>query len=175
MDVVQNLNTEFNFWTTNPQLKIPEIFNKLYKADKSKNKDQSSKLMWSFFLLVHPDSAYKNLPIKKREDIIIKEYIKDKDFKFSEYREHLKLVEDLTLTPAKRQLKEWSRILDEKSAFMESTTYNEENWEMLESMMKSNSTLYKEHDRIREALDREGTEGIVKGNSIESAQEKELI
>ena len=69
-------NPDLNFWELNPELKYPEEFAKIYEADKSKKKVDSSKIMNAIYLLLHKDSRYYDLPEKERRTLIIKDYLK---------------------------------------------------------------------------------------------------
>lgn len=46
---------EENFWELNPQLKYISPFKEVHQADKSKNKETSSKDMWCVWMLHNPD------------------------------------------------------------------------------------------------------------------------
>jgi hypothetical protein len=46
---------------------------------------------------------------------------------------------------------------------------------MLEEMMRSNVSLYKEFERINDALNKEGNDGEVRGGGTESASESGII
>jgi hypothetical protein len=50
------INFENIFWDEYPELKIPKEFNELYSKDKSKNKVNSSRIMWAIHLHSHPES-----------------------------------------------------------------------------------------------------------------------
>lgn len=175
MDVITNFNITENIWKNTPGLLSSEVFRNLYDSDKSKGRENSSKVLWALFLCYHPESTWKNLPIKKREELIKKEYLKDPKFNFTKYPKEIGLIEESVLTPAKRQLYEWKRIMDEKTIFMKTLTYDIDTWETLEQMLKSNKSLYEEYKRISDSLEREGSDGVVQGQSIESAAEKGLI
>lgn len=172
MNILNNFDTKANFWKTNPQLCITEPLKSFYEADKSKDKTESSTIMWALVLVVDMDSKYFNLPILERRKIIARDYIKNKDFDFDKYKEYSDFYEKLSVTPAKRQLIEWSRIMDEKSEVLRSMKYNVTNWETIEKMLISNKTLFSEFERLSELLVREGEQGVVKGGSEESASEK---
>ena len=168
--IVNNFDINSNFWKANPQLIIPDAFNKLYESDKGK--DKSSKVMWAIALIYDPASKFFNLPLSERKKIILKDIFKDEKANIDEYKNQISLYEKLTITPAKRQLIEWNRIMDEKSELLRSLKYTTETWEMLEKMLASNTKLYDELNRISESLQKEGQEGVVKGGSVESAAEK---
>ena len=79
-------------------------------------------------------------------------------------------------SPGMRQLKQWSRIMDEKSKFISDQTYTEKTWQMLEEMLKSNTGLFKEYERINNTILSEKLKGdTLVGKSEESLLEKGTI
>lgn len=76
-----NGTIEDNFWLFNPEMKIPEVFASLYKSDKSKNKEDSSRLMWGIYLIYHRKSKFYNLPLEDKERLVAKDYLKNEKFK----------------------------------------------------------------------------------------------
>ena len=171
MNIVFNLSSDF--WKLNPQFKLLEESKELINNKKLKH--SSSQIMWAIMLLVHPESLYYNLSEKERLSTINREYLKDNEYDLYIHKDLIKRIKDLLTTPAKRQLLQWNRIMDEKSEFMEKTSYDDTTWEMLEKMMSSNSKLYQELQRISDMLEREGDTGIIKGGGEQSASEKGLI
>ncbi len=171
--VLNSFDIKANFWKINPQLRI--AFKEIHDADKSKEKLESSSIMWAIALILDTESKYFNMPILERKQLIAREYLKDASFNFEKYKHEMNLYEKLTITPAKRQLTEWSRIMDEKSELLKSLSYTTETWEIIEKMLKSNKDLYSELERISELLVKEGERGTIKGGSVESASEGGLV
>ena len=82
------VNLESNFWEENNGINIHSVFNPFWEKDVSKNKTESSKIMWAIYLLVNPDSILYNDPAK---DIsIVKNFIKDPNFKWDDYEDLVK-------------------------------------------------------------------------------------
>lgn len=171
MNLLNNFDIKSNFWKINPQLCILGEFASLYDADKSKDKSESSKIMWAIALILDTESKFFNLPVDERKRVVAKDYLKSPSFDFGSYKPQMNAYEKLTMTPAKRQLVEWSRIMDEKSELLKTLNYTVETWEIIEKMLKSNKDLYAELQRISELLINEGERGIMKGGSEESATE----
>lgn len=103
------INFENSFWDDYPELKIPKEFNKLYSEDKSKNKANSSRIMWAIHLHSHPESKLYNLPNK--EEVIARDFINQKDFKWETYIDLLELYKNVVLSPAERALQNWDEIM----------------------------------------------------------------
>ena len=69
--IINNFNIDSSFWELNPQTII--IFNEFYEKDNSKNKIDSSKVMWAVALLVDPND--------------------NNSFRFVEYKQKMKDIE----------------------------------------------------------------------------------
>lgn len=170
--IVNNFELSANFWKLNPQLIIPEVFNALYKGDKSKDKQDSSKIMWAIALLLEPESKFYNLPVTERREIISKDYLKIDKFKWDSIDKEVKFYERMILTPAQRQLSEWNRLMDEKNEYMRTLKYNSDTAELIEKLLISNGKLFIEYERLSELLQKEGDVGLVKGGVVESLGER---
>lgn len=175
MGFIKNFNTNINFWDANPQFKTVEVFKDYYKKDKSKDRKDSSTIMWGLSFYYDEESIYYNMPKEDREIAIASGHFGDKKFSWSKISTLQESFANLYLTPAKRQLFEWNRLMDEKTEFMSGQTYSQTNWEMLEKMMISNKALYAEYDNIMKRLVNEKDSTGVKGGAIESASESGLI
>lgn len=151
---------------------IAEPFQKLYSEDKSKNHENSSRIMWAIALVCDTESKYFNLPDKEKRKIIARDYLKDDKFDFSKYREQMDLYEQLIFTSGQRQLSIWKRKMDEKTELLSHMVYSVDSAEFIEKLLVSNTKLFAELERISEQLVKEGESGIVKGGSEESASEK---
>lgn len=169
--ILNNFEINANFWRLNPQLIIPEEFNKLYEADKSKGKESSSKLMWAVFLYCDSESKFFNLSLQDRKDIIAKDYLKNPKFKWKTLEPAIKMCEKLILTPAQRQLIDWARLMNEKNEYMKTLKYNGNTADEIEKRLLSNGKLFDELTRLTDLLHKEGSGGNIKGGSVESLSE----
>jgi len=171
MKVINNWDIEANFWEINPQIKIPEIYKNFFKSDKSRDKKESSTIMWGVALFTDFDSKFRQLGKKDRQDLICNDVYKDNKFNW-------KLVEPLIdaweiFKPvAVRQMMQWERLMSEKDTFLSTLKYDEETAEMIEKLLLSNSKLYKEYEDITSRLIQDGNEGQMLGGGIESLSEK---
>lgn len=175
LGILNNFETNNNFWKVNKQLSIPEEFESFRYNDRSRDKEESSKIMWAIALLLDPDSKFKRLRLQDRKTLIAKDFLKNEKFQWEKYKDITTFYEKLILTPAQRQLMIWEQKLDEKTELMSVTTYDLDNAEMLEKLLASNSKLFTELERIKEQLEREDDGGKTQGGSEESAVEKGLI
>jgi len=173
MAVVNSWDINANFWVLHPQLLLAEGFKEFHKQDKSKNKEDSSKIMWAIAFIYDNESQYSNWPIKDRIKFVNTEILEGK-IKFSEqeYKAIIKTYDSFQDTPARRQLKEWARIMDEKTDLLKTLKYTTESYKMVEEMLISNSKLYSELERIQAKIDQEEVGTKTKGGSQESLSEK---
>ena len=173
MAVVSNWDINTSFWKLHDQLAIEPVFKEFKDKDKSKDQIESSKIMWSIAYMYDNDSDRINWPIKDKIKFVETEIIKKKDtFTEDKYKVLIEKFNSFQDSAARRQLKEWSRIMDEKTELMRGMKYNIGNWETIEKMLTSNSKLYSELERIESLLDNEGIQDRAKGGSEESLAEK---
>ena len=172
LGILNNFETNNNFWKANKQLTIPEEFETFRYNDRSRDKEESSKIMWAIALLLDPDSKFKRLRLQDRKSLIAKDFLKNEKFQWEKYKDIILFYEKLILTPAQRQLAELEGKLDERTEFLNNTPYNEESYEMIEKIRKNTSDWYNDLERIKDQLEREADGGIVQGGAEESASEK---
>ncbi len=98
-----------NFWKDNFDLLIVEEFNALYSKDKSKNKEESSKIMKALYYVLHPDSLYYNAPNKY--EIISKSFLKDPKFNWESIQPITLLFKEFVLSDAQKALINWGEIM----------------------------------------------------------------
>ena len=125
--------------------------------------------MWAIFLIYDSDSEFFNLELSDKINLISKDFL---NFKFDEDK-HKNIVNAYianAITPAKRQLYMWNRKMDEKTGYLETLTY-ENDWEVIEKLLSSNSKLYDEYERVVKKLEQE-SEGKLQGDVEESITEK---
>ena len=175
LGILNSFDTKDNFWKVNKQLVIPEEFENFRYNDRSRDKEESSKIMWAIALLIDPDSKYKRLKLQDRKNLIAKDFLKNEKFQWDKYKDIISFYEKLILTPAQRQLMIWEQKLDEKTELMANTTYDLDNAEILEKLLASNSKLFAELERIKDQLNKEDDSGSMKGGGVESASESNLI
>jgi hypothetical protein len=98
-----------NFWELNSDLIILDEFSKLYYKDKSKDKQDSSKILWAIFYAYNPESKFFNYPNK--QDVISQSFIKDSKFKWEDYKDLIEAYKNVVLTDAERALINWNEIM----------------------------------------------------------------
>lgn len=158
-----------NFWEVHPQIKFLGEFKKLYDSDKSKKKEKSSAIMWAIFLVYDPDSELFNFELKEKIKLVSRDFL-DFPFKEEDYKNVIDAYISTKLTPARRQLYVWNRKLDEKTAYLETLTY-EDNADQIEKLLSTNDKLFKDYESILKRIEQESS-GKVQGDAEESLREK---
>ena len=132
--------------------------------------------MWGLAFIYHVESKIFDWTLRARIDYVSKYVWKDYSTEFlKRYSDDGKTMSALEGgdSPGLRQLKEWARIMDEKSAFLSKQTYDKTTWEMIEDMLSSNAKLFNEYDRINKLILAEKTSlETTVGKSEESMLEK---
>lgn len=170
--LVTTFDTESNFWELNPQFKAALSFKDLYKKDKSRNRKDSSKMMWFIALTNDIASTFYNLPIQERYEVIGEDYMDNIQY----YKDHLKtldpLIHDyikLTTTAIDRHLLEWDARLEDRTKFLATTSYDLDNFDKLDKMNANTIAVFKNLDKIKEDLAKdESGSGDTKGGYKES-------
>ena len=166
MELLSMFDTEANFWTMNPQLKIG--FKKLYDSDKSKEKIDSSTIMWAIALLIHPDSKYAATSLLKRKTIIEESLLNTQDYDWSKHEEEIRLFKDLCLSRSERTLITWKKKLEQIELFIDKQEYNFNTRKDIEDALKSLDTLWKRYRACEAEVDKEKATGEAAGGSMES-------
>ena len=173
MAVVTSFSPDSNFWELNPQLLLDPALKAYHKADRSKDKDSSSKGLWWVALCydLDPDNKWRGGILEERQQLVGEELLGSKDY-YSKHRKELDPViaayVKFTDSPAKRQLRMLEQKMEEKTAFMSKTKYDDDTWESLDKMMVSDDKLYALLAKVTKQLSEETGEGQGKGGSAAS-------
>ena len=174
--IVSNFDINTNFWKSNKQLLLSSIFKSLYNSDKSKDKTDSSKLMWGVVMLIDSseNNKFRNLPFTLRKDIISNEWFKDKNFNWDSIENIINELRQFYMSPGEKMLYDALEKMEERAQFIKFTKYDEETAKLLDDMQKNTKVLYDLFKKIQEDLDNESS-ATVRGGAEESASEKGLI
>jgi hypothetical protein len=170
-----NFQPDLNFWELNPELKYPEVFAEFYNNDNSKSKVESSKVMNAIYLLLDRESRYKELPEKERKKLIAKDYLKDKDFNWEEIKPLQDFFLKLTMSKARKLLRNWELKLEERDEFISTLKYDEETTVLLDKMMGATKGIWEQYLNMLNEVEKEEGAGSVKGGGIESLTESGKI
>lgn len=174
-NLLESFDTEANFWEINKQLKVMSPFSDLYKNDKSKNKQDSSKLMWGVALAFDPNSKYHNFPEKDRATLVAKDWFIDKSFDWDKYKDLTKQYMNCFLTPTERSMRAFKNKIDERERLLEQYPYTIDNAKMLDDIITNTDKIMKVIDYLEKKLGTEDSSGATVADREESAVEKGLI
>lgn len=179
-NILENYSNQSNFWETNPQFTAINPFKKLWKGDKSKNKADSSTLMWAIALMYMPTSDLYYT--SNKEEIIGQSMLNVKTIDIDSFWESKKeLVDafiDMTLTQAEKSLISWEKRLKQRDAFLEGQVYTfgyidadgveyRDNTKSLDDMGSKTGKFYEEFFKIKKELKEE--EAVSRNKKIKSS------
>lgn len=184
--IAKNFNTNLNFWELNPTFLTRRIFREYYEKDKSKKKNDSSRIMWAIALLLDPNEAniWKNVAENDKKDLIKDEYLEDKKFKWELVEDLCKEYEEHCLTIAEKELVRFERKLVDRGDFINKTKYTLDTFdpesgkilkgtaEQLDKMMLNTSKLNEQYKELRDNLKQEASQGSLRAGAKKSASEK---
>jgi len=188
--ISKNWNTDENYWALHPGNKVVKTFSNLYESDKSKNKENSSKLMWAIALYTDPneENIYKNLGFDEKRYIISTDFLKDKKFNWEDKKivELIETYEELCLTVAEKELFRFEEKLKQRGNFLKTTDYTLDDYneqgkpkkgtaDQLDKMMLNTSKLYQQLEEIKSKLEKEKSSSKLRGGAAESASESKLM
>jgi hypothetical protein len=177
MSLLQNFDINRNFWIQYPAYKIPRIYKGIYDKDKSKAKQDTSRIMWSIVLLYDTSSnnSISKYPESEKKIIIEADYFEGK-LNWDKYKYVMKFFKDSQLSPDERELIELNNKLDERWKFLKDTKYSIDNAKDLDTIMANTEKLYTLRDKLTEAIRKEKEKGgTTKGGLEESISELKLI
>jgi hypothetical protein len=147
-----------NFWETFPEAKLCMIIGKLYIDDESKNKTESSNIMWAIHLTTNPSSIHWGNPDKY--NLMAEKVIKDKTFKWEKLNTAISEYEDSILSPAEKYFIQFNEILEGQRKFLRDFKYEkatEKQIQVVQSMTKDLFKVGQEYDKIKKLLREEDT------------------
>jgi hypothetical protein len=159
-----------NFWDLNQELLILPEFGDYHQKDTSKNKQDSSKILWAVFYAYSPESKFFNYPNKL--EVLSKDFIKDSKFKWESIRDLIDAFKNLVLSDAERALINWNEIMvmrDNsikdlyKQAILNSDT---DELVKIDKMLANTPKMFEDYKKIKKDYEEEKT--TKKGKTIKS-------
>lgn len=169
--MISHFDTSENFWELYPDFKTALSFKQLYKSDKSRNKEWSSKIMWYVAYTTDMNSKYYKLPENEKHAVIGLDYMDNENYYNDNLERLVPLIEDyikINFSSAQRQLREWEIKMDERAEFIKKMPYNLENYEDLDKMAANTSKLFDTFKKIKEDISKEEGDGVGKGGAVAS-------
>ena len=97
------------------------------------------------------------------------------NFNWDETKPLQTLYINLTLTKARKYLRNWEIKLEERDEFIASLKYDEDSAALLDKMMTATKNIWEQYLSILNELEKEEGSGSVKGGGIESLSESGRI
>ncbi len=161
---------ENNYWDINPELVILDEFNKFYTKDKSKGKEDSSRILWSIYYAYSPDSKFFNYPNKL--DVLARDFLKDPKFKWESIKDIIGAFRNLVLTDVERSLVNWNEIMvlrdnSLKDLYKEAIEAKDtDELVKIDKMLSNTPKMFEDYKKIKRDYEEEKT--TKKGKSIKS-------
>lgn len=177
MSLLTNFDTNANFWGLHTLMKVPKAFAELYKKDKSKDKVESSKIMWAIAMLVDvsKDNKYRNLNEDDKKLLIKTDYLNDASFNFSTYQDCIDLYIKLHTSKLEQELIKIERKLNERLTFIEDTPYDLDTMDKLDKAILNTTKMQEMIKDLTDKILQEKDSGTTRGGRVESASEKGII
>jgi len=176
MAVVTSFSLDQDFWDSNPQLLLRQEFKDYHKADKSRGKKTSSTVMWWIALCydLDRDNKWRGQTQEEKHLHLGTQLLEEPDF-FNQNKKWLApLIAayiQMADTPGKRQLRSFTKKLDEKTEWLDGLHYSDDP-EAIEKALISNKNLYSSLATIEKQLNEEDGEGQGRGGATPSGADK---
>lgn len=177
MSLLSNFQIDANFWETYPLMRVPEAFALLYNEDKTKDKRESSKLMWAVAMLVDisDTNKYRNLREEDRKKLICEDYLGRPEYNWDLLEPAIETYKHLHLSKDERILVDLERKVEERTKFIIDTEYSLEEGDKLDKLFANTDKIFNIVKDLRADIEKQKNAGTLKGGRTESISEQKLI
>lgn len=191
INIDSRIDPKESFWDLNPQLKYIHPFAKLYKFDDSKDKAESSQMMWCCYFLQYPDEQenlfFREGDFNERLKIIKDNFGKDLDWDHEIFNECIEKFPEKCLTSIQKALKAEIESMQQRALVLSTTQYTITGEQLIEgelvsikkgtakeldTIRKATPQLIQNYKNIEDQFFEEKQEAIVEGGRRESKAEK---
>jgi hypothetical protein len=182
-----SFETGDNFWMVHPELKAAGALADLHRKDKTRGKDQSSRIAWCIKLIWDRKSIYYGLPetgSDNKIDLVFTDFYGDKAY-YKKNKEKILTLRDFYIklfdTPAIRSLRNLEEKLHERDTFLKDTEYTlgergDRGYlygtaDTLDKMMANTKKLYEQYEESRKAVEQEEAQST-KGDVTQSLSDE---
>lgn len=161
---------ENNYWEVNSEYLLLPEFSQFYTKDKSKAKEESSRIMWAINYAFNPDSKFFHYPNKL--EVLSKDFIKIPKFKWDNVTNIIDIFKNLVLSDAEKSLVNWSEIMVLRDNSLKDLYRNAiqagdtDELVKLDKMLSNTPKMFEDYKKIKRDYEEEKT--IKKGKSIAS-------
>lgn len=173
-----NKSQSGNFWELNPHMIHVEPFSDMYIADKTKNKEQSSKDMWCVLWMTDPDedsNKYYRIFDKEERLGICKSFNTNFDPEHPLIVDALEKYPFLCLTADELAYKLQKDQLIEISQFLSKQEINMMSVGEIIKLKSQMPKIYQDFEKVDKMFHKNKSESRVWGNRKQTAREKGLI
>lgn len=168
--MISTFDTDANFWSLHPDMKVIRPFKDIYDDDKSKKKEDSSKMMWFIVLCYDRDSKLFKQSISEKHRIVGEDFIGDAKY-YSKWKivldAAISAYTDLQYTPMQKVMNSWNQKLQQRAKWIDGMTY-EEDFERLDKAMVETKKVYDAYKVIMDDMHKEDNSGMAKGGATPS-------
>ena len=169
--MISTFDTDKNFWTTHPDMKVIRPFKELYESDSSKKKEHSSLMMWFTILCYDRDSSIFKQSISEKHRIIGEDYCGDDKF-YSKNKLLLDMAIDgyveLQYTPMEKLMASWDKKLHQRAKWVDGLDYENDDDEKIDKAMERTKKIYDGYKQIIDDMNKENNSGLAKGGATPS-------
>lgn len=168
-----------NFWKLYPTWKTPKKLRSMFDSDKSKDKKDSSMIMWAIVHMFDKtiNNPYKLMDSEERVATINDDILDNAKFNWTKYEEEVDEVKKLMTTELERNRDNLIIYLENRRKFIEEQQ-KELDFSLISDIdktIKANKDLLQELDRLNDAIELSDESGVTKGGKIESLNETGML
>jgi tRNA splicing endonuclease len=168
--MINTFDTDKNFWIEHPDMKVISPFKQIFEDDKSKKKEDSSKMMWFIVLCYDRDSKLFKQSISEKHRIIGEDFMGD-----AKYYQKWKIVldaaiqvyTDLQYTPMQKLMASWDKKLHERAKWLDGLSFEDDD-ERVDKAMERTKKVYDGYKQIMDDMHKEDNSGMAKGGATPS-------
>jgi hypothetical protein len=166
-------NQDRNFWEMNPVMKVPKVFKDLYDKDKTKNKEESSRLMWALAFVYDYDSKFYPMRKEERMQLVCRDFLNNADFRFD--KQLVEAYELIQKSPERTLLDTLYEKMYEINDFLKTTRISEETAKLINMFMDSSLDYIDKLDKIKNRVEKQLPTKQNRGDKKDSLLEDEKI
>lgn len=177
ININKSLSGNENFWHLNSHMIYVEPFSDLYNQDKSKNKEESSKVMWCITWMEDPDeevNKYYRIP-KDERLLICQKYHKDYDPEHPLIKECLEKYPHLCLDADQLAYKLQKDQLIEISQFLSRQEITLDTVKDIIDLKARMPKIYQDFDKVSKLFEKNKADQRIFGGRKQTARERNLI
>lgn len=162
-----------SFWKLYPGLEYIPEFKEIHDRDKSKNKMDSSKVMWAIAYLVDNSEAntYNGYSIDERKEVLKANFLNQPLLNWDTHSNRIEKFKEWCRTPEEKTLAEFDELMEDRKKLIKDKNY--ESAASLDKLVKTYDIIVKTRQGLKSlAEDSNETGERVEGGKKRSLNEK---